>query len=231
MTELISNCPRCLASKVTFDVFASNALGAGPAGWDKLYEAYCVCRNCNKGTVFSLQLSDRGCSELFANSCDSFKGSITSYFKNLGYLGLKDASGFETPAFLPPHIEDVFNEGSTCLAVKCFNAAGTMFRLCVDYATEDLLPDPGPELPVNDRKRRDLGPRLQWLFDNKLLQEELHNLALCIKDDGNDGAHRGSLTSADAEDLLDFTVQLLERRYTYPKRIELANARQVSRHR
>ena len=229
MAELVSDCPRCKASKTTFDVLASNDRGVGSYGWNKKFEAYSVCRNCRTGTIFVLELIDRNAKPTFTYECASFKGSINSFFENLGHISLKDKVGIEPPEYLPAHVDAAFQEGATCLAVQCFNAAATMFRLCVDYATQDLLPDVGHEPSLNSKQRRDLGLRLQWLFDNEKLPNELHDLAHCIKEDGNDGAHRGTLSSADAEDLLDFTTHLLERRYTLPKRIEEAAARRASR--
>ena len=229
MAELVSNCPRCNVSKTTFDVLASNSIGAGPAGWNKRFETFCICRNCYQGTVFRLQLTEYDARSVFVDECSSFKGSITLFFENLGPVTVKDLAAVMPPEYLPQNIESAFREGATCLAVKCFNAAGAMFRLCVDYATQDLLPDVGHEPSPNFKQRRDLGLRLQWLFDNEKLPNELHDLAHCIKEDGNDGAHRGTLSSADAEDLLDFTTHLLERRYTLPKRIEEAAARRASR--
>jgi hypothetical protein len=47
--------------------------------------------------------------------------------------------------------------------------------------------------------------------------------------DGNDGAHVGSLKKTDAEELLDFTVALLERMYTEPEKLRLAKDRRDSR--
>jgi hypothetical protein len=44
MSELVANCPRCKASKTTFDVFSSNYIGIGHYEWNKKFEAYSVCR-------------------------------------------------------------------------------------------------------------------------------------------------------------------------------------------
>ena len=94
-----------------------------------------------------------------------------------------------------------------------------------------MLPDPEDKtkLQPNAKQRRDLGLRLPWLFDNKILASELRELAACIKEDGNDGAHAGTLTKTDADDLLDFTIALLERLVTEPKRLELAKERRDAR--
>ena len=114
------------------------------------------------------------------------------------------------------------------MAIGCINAAGSMFRLCLDLATKTMLPEEEVD-GLNARTRRSLGLRLSWLFDNGILPEPLRELSVCIKDDGNDGAHEGTLSEEDAGNILDFTRVMLERIYTEPKRIELAKERRASR--
>jgi hypothetical protein len=155
-------------------------------------------------------------------------GALNKYVTVKGHISLKDGVSVEPPEFLPKDIESVFSEGATCVAVGCYNAAGTMFRLCVDLATKSMLPaEDAPGL--NAKTRRDLGLRLPWLFANGILPESLRDLSSCIKEDGNDGAHAGSLTEADAADLLDFSTALLERIYTEPERLRLAKERRDAR--
>ena len=113
------------------------------------------------------------------------------------------------------------------MAIGCNNAAATMFRLCLDIATQNLLPEQAEELA--NRVRRSLGLRLPWLFENGVLPEALRDLSTCIKDDGNDGAHEGTLSTEDTADILDFTYILLERIYTEPKRLEEAANRRIVR--
>jgi len=123
-------------------------------------------------------------------------------------------------------IKAAFEEGAKCLAVDCPNAAATMFRLCIDLGTRALLPDKGePDAGT----RRSLGLRLQWLFKNGKLPEALRDLSMAVKDDGNDGAHEGTLTIADAQDLADFAIRLLSRMYTEPEELKLAKARHADR--
>ncbi|WP_227525439.1 DUF4145 domain-containing protein, partial [Klebsiella pneumoniae] len=76
---------------------------------------------------------------------------------------------------------------------------------------------------------RSLGLRMEWLFDNHLLPESLRELAECVKDDGNDGAHEGVLDKDAAEDLEDFTYLFLERLYTEPQRLIEARTRREQR--
>ena len=114
------------------------------------------------------------------------------------------------------------------MSIGCFNAAGTMFRLCIDLSTRAMLPAEEVE-GLNPKVRRDLGLRLPWLFDNRILPDPLRELSSCVKDDGNDGAHEGTLKKEDADDLLDFTYALLEPIYTEPKRLQLAKERRLAR--
>ena len=150
------------------------------------------------------------------------------------FVSLRDILNRKPPDYLPDDICKAFVEGAACSSIGCYNAAATMFRLCVDLVTKPLLPppavsgDPAPSKhpnPPNGRQRRDLGLRLQWLFDNKVLPSGLKELASCIREDANDGAHVGNLTKLDCEDIADFTESLLETLVTEPKRIELAEER------
>ncbi|CAG9238659.1 hypothetical protein BGLA2_860017 [Burkholderia gladioli] len=103
-----------------------------------------------------------------------------------------------------------------------------MFRLCLDFATKALMPDDTPGL--NAQGRRSLGLRMNWMFENNILPAALQDLAQCVKDDGNDGAHDGTLSAVDAEDLQEFTFELLERLYTEQKRLQIAKDRRAARH-
>ncbi len=233
MAQLVEDCPRCGSRKTTFDVGGSNRIGHGANHWQLRFEAFSTCRHCSRSTIFVLELAQYEKYGVFAredkNELATYKGSLSADFVTGGYINLKNNAKHPIPQYLPAHIEAAFTEGATCSQVQCHNAAGTMFRLCVDRATQDLLPGPSEATNISTRQRRDLGLRLQWLFDNKLLPEDLHSLAQCIKEDGNDGAHRGSLTATDVEDMLDFTTHLLERRYTIPGRVADATARRAAR--
>ena len=228
MSELVANCPRCGSTKITFDLKASN-LSHVESRWQRWFEAFCVCRNCGKSTVFVLSQSSIEDSDYIERTALSrFEDSVNNYMHVEGFISLKDFSRADPPEHLPPDILNAFNEGATCMAVNCFNAGGTMFRLCIDHATTSLLPNEDKD-GLNPRIRRSLGLRLPWLFDHALLPQGLRELSHCIKEDGNDGAHAGTLSKNEAEDLLDFTRALLERLYTEPERLRLARERRDAR--
>lgn len=226
MSELVANCPRCGAREMTFDLF-----GQIPTiiayGWKHHCEAFCVCRSCIRSTVFTLSQKDYEKDEQFAK-LSSYPAAINRIADIEGYICLKDIASKKPPEHLPPNVESAFREGAACLTIGCHNAAGTMFRLCIDLATLPMLPEEEVN-GLNAKTRHDLGLRLPWLFDNGRLPEALRELSSCIKDDGNDGAHQGTLTVDDARDILDFTFVLLERIFTEPKRLELARERREAR--
>lgn len=229
MSELVYNCPRCNARNVTFDVFAVGAVSKGFESRHQM-ESFCICRHCNHSTVVVLRekIRDALISIQRSGGIGSHKGNLNSEFAIEGYISLKDNTATKPPEFLPPDIEAVFKEGATCMAVGCFNAGGTMFRLCLDMATKSFMPEENDN-GLNSKIRRSLGLRLVWLFDTGVIPRSLEDLAACVKEDGNDGAHEGTLTKADAEDLLDFTVALLQRLYTEPATLKLAQERRAAR--
>ncbi len=228
MAELVANCPRCGANRITFDLIGS-IMTVEKYGWQLWYEVFSICRQCDRSTTFVLSESVDGDHDyVHKTGLLNIEGAVNKYVSNEGVISLKDKVSEKPPEFVPSEIESVFNEGATCLAVGCNNAAGTMFRLCIDLVTKDMLPEKEIE-GLNHRTKRDLGLRLPWLFDNRYLPEALRELSLCVKDDGNDGAHAGTLTKQDAEDLLDFSRILLERIYTEPERLKLAQERRNKR--
>jgi len=232
MAELVANCPRCGSRHVTFDVTAHVELRRS-WDWQLRFEAFGVCRHCHKSTVHLLSLresqGDQRTRELKEVGPSGLKHSLNDLYDVDGYIGLKDMGGSEPPEHLPDVIAAAFKEGSTSHVTQCWNAAGTMFRLCVDLATRTLLPPDGTPGGPNAKERRDLGLRIPWLFDNGKLPADLRDLSSCIKDDGNDGAHHGTLTKVEAEDLQDFAATLLERLFTEPARVKLAQSRRDAR--
>lgn len=228
MSQIVADCPRCGAAKTSFDVLAAITV-AVHYDWQRIYEVFAVCRHCNRATI--LVLAEKGIDEkrfIEKNGLVKMERGLNDLVRIEGFISLKDSTGRDPPDHLPEEIEAVFSEGATSLATGCYNAAGTMFRLCVDLATRGLLPD-DDHSGLNKAIRRSLGLRLDWMFNNGLLPESLRELSRSVKEDGNDGAHAGTLTREDAEDLLDFTVLLLERLYTEPERLRIAQVRRLQR--
>jgi hypothetical protein len=227
MAILVADCPRCGVRQITFDVRDVVWIGMENS-WKKRFEAFGLCRNCNRATIFILAYKWEAREVLDKSGIMKMTDSLNFYLDIQGYISLKDKATVQPPDHLPEEVGKIFREGATCLAVQCHNAAGTMFRLCIDLVTRGMLPEKDEE-GLNHRTRRDLGLRLPWLFDHHKLPEDLRGLSICVREDGNDGAHQGTLTKEDAEDLLDFTHALLERIFAEPARLKLAEERRKER--
>ena len=227
MAELVSNCPRCNAQEITFD-FVSQVLVGEKASWQTLHEAFCICRRCRKSTVFSLELQRPDLSGS-PRSGEIWKQpiSLNAHFDVTGFVSLKDGAAKPSPDHLPVTVKAAYDEASRCVAINCYNAAAAMFRLALDLASNPLLPEDTSKPPP--KVRRDLGLRLAWLFDEGTLPGDLMDLSICVREDGNDGVHRGNVSKSDAEDLQDFSFALLDRLYSEPARLRAAKERRAAR--
>ena len=92
--------------------------------------------------------------------------ALNNYFDIEDLVTIKDLGSKKAPYHVPENIKSAFEEGATCVAMNCWNAAASMFRLCVDLATKSLLPD-ADIAGLNNAIREKLGLRLNWLFKNK----------------------------------------------------------------
>jgi len=229
MATIVGNCPRCGAQHTTFDVTEANYMFT-QYNWQNWFECFSVCRNCHRATIFVISGDANGDENFRKKHPREIAISLTDGFKIERFVSLRDHATHHPPDHVPDEIKAVFEEAATSLAVQCWNAAGAMFRLCIDLVSITMLPT--EDVPgLNSKTRRDLGLRLPWLFDNGKLPDDLRALSACIQQDGNDAAHRGTLTREDAEDLLDFTTELLERVFAEPARLQLAAERRASRRR
>lgn len=241
--SLFFDCPNCGASKSTFDVLANNVISR-TAPYIK-WQFYGVCRGCLTGVTINgapnidevLKVKELVNPKqtiiipgLQIPKLESLpKGSsLNHYFTNFHVTNYSLVTP-KAPDHLPEEIQMVFDEATTCLAAKCFNAAAAMFRLCLDKTTQDILVKYNHLKPTKENNKT-IHKRLTWIFENQILNQNLEELSRCIKDDGNDGAHDGNIGQIEAHDLLDFTYELLEQVYTQPERVKIANLRRQERH-
>lgn len=229
MSEIVHNCPRCRAEAVTFDAYAQNYLG-NTHGWVHRHEIFAVCRRCKKSTTLNIELrnyDDR-------NSAGPGKAldhpQLNRYFRVVGHVSIATMHSEEAPKFTPDKISKVFLEAEMCRATSCWNAAAAMYRLCIDLATKALLsPEKAEDGGPNRDERKKLGPRVLHLIETGKIANRLKGLADCIREDGNDGVHDGTLTQDDADDLAVFTKILLEDIYLLPGQIRVASERREAR--
>jgi hypothetical protein len=111
-----------------------------------------------------------------------------------------------------------------------------MFRKVLDASTRTMIVGEPQSLDKSDpdyiswKTYKDLGLRLEWLFDRKRLPESLKPLATCVHQDGNDAAHAIiGIGELEAADLADFTVDFLDTVYTRPGRLAESERRRAER--
>ena len=228
MPLLVVDCPRCGSKDHTFDVLAANPIGFA-YGWQQWYETFCRCRACEKTSIFVLSQSTGADFEAFRQiGLMNHEDSLNKYCDVERFINIGDVNAVSPPEHLPDDVKLAFEEAARSLAIGCWNAAGCMFRTSIDLATKNFLPE-GDVDGLDRQARRNLAPRLRWLFQSGLLPVALRELSSCVKEDGDDAVHDATLEKDDAQDLLDFTVALLERIYTEPKRLEIALERRQQR--
>ena len=230
MPTIVQNCPRCSAKNMTFDVVSDIYVGS-KYDWQRYFEICSICRKCHSHVVSLISLRDAKNKDVFKENGKLIQqgGDLAQWFNFDRFITIADSEAKPLPDSLPEPIKSAFFEGVRCIAIGCPNAAGAMFRLCLDLATRGLL----PELDIQDgpdkHTRRNLAPRLRWLFENEKLHQDLNDLSSAVKGNGDDGAHEGSLTAADAEDIYDFSYELLNRIYSQPARLASAAKRRTDR--
>ena len=239
MSSFVFDCPNCSAKKSTFDVKGYERRNFHN---DRLHFWYLfgTCRFCKTSMSFNAdfkmdslynlkQKNHQVVSLVISEITEILKSptDLSTWFDRFQYTPILPAT--ETPPeYLPSEVEIIFKEAAKCFSIGCYNAAGAMFRLCLDITTKQILDNHLNKNPTaNDKKT--IHSRLKWIFENEILPSDLEDLSRGIKDDGNDAAHDGSLNKDDAEDLLDFTYILLERVYTEPERVKIAAQRRVAR--
>ncbi len=227
MSIISANCPRCGDKKTTFGVKGHNFIEKDIAG-QHWYELFAVCRSCGEATIFLIVtpkiLADRALGAL--NEINEV--SLNRYFRIERFISLRDNIIHRPPDSIPDPIKAVFEEGAACFSIECWNATGAMFRTCLDLASKDKIQGVN-EKDITKNQRENMAARIEWLFDKKKLPDNLKELADCIRQDGNDGAHDGTLGKDEADDLLDFTVQILEHFYTQPAKAEESRRRRAER--
>lgn len=227
MAHFVQDCLRCGAKLITFDVLGDNPAPLRNGFWS--FQVFGRCRSCGDCSIAVFETAESISGTYYSGALSSTEGGMPQVvFRK--FLTVADNRTVDIPEFLPTAVSNCFKEGAAAFNIGAYNASAAMFRLALDIATKGLLPDEPPENGgPNSVQRKRLFDRLRYLFDRRVIAPELQDLADCIREDGNDGAHDGTLTKFDAEDLIDFAQQLLERVYSEPERLKAAKLRREAR--
>ncbi len=238
---LVYTCNFCGSKNIRFDVLATTLHENIGFNRDTYWEAFSQCSHCKKGCVFIIQKGDNFRS-LYAqdyytfdsNLCINEKTNINDHFRISTILIPPLKEKIACPLHVPENIKDIYDEATKCLSINCFVASGSMFRLCLDLVTKDLLDtwleenQTSEQLPNKDQRNK-LAYRIDFLIGHDKIPKRLKELAHCIRHDGNDSAHDGNTGEDEALDCLDFTEALLTEIYTLPAQINEASRRRLER--
>ncbi|HFG6988898.1 DUF4145 domain-containing protein [Acinetobacter baumannii] len=241
MSTFVFDCPSCLAKNSTFNVKSYNSSLKNEY---KIWQLFSICRACTSAIIITADVQQNVHYDIQRQSHSHSQKHLYIFHKLSDYINADDShlnlyfhrfryspilkTHLAPPELLPKNIEDIFVEASKCLSIGCFNASAAMFRLCLDVVTKDIIEENESLQPTKENKKT-IHNRLSWIFEKNILHKNLEELSRCIKDDGNDGAHDGNIGKEEADDLFDFTYELLEQVYTQPERIRLAQARRLER--
>jgi hypothetical protein len=114
-----------------------------------------------------------------------------------------------------------YKQGATALANDLFDAAGAMFRKCLESVTRcEQLIARIPEAERASYKEKWLKARIKHLKDLHIIPPALFELVDVIKDEGDEAVHEDELyDKASAESLRKFTQTFLEHTFTLPAEI------------
>jgi len=118
---------------------------------------------------------------------------------------------------VPKDIAGDLDEAKMCLAVKCYRAAATMARRCIQSAClQRGAPDDDPYRQI------------KHLLEKQIITKDMSDWANAVRCLGRDGAHpnKGFIGKTDAEDAVSLAEKFLEVLFVVPK---IANAQRERR--
>ena len=217
------DCNRCSAKYTVFDLKHSSNISFISKD-SNLYhiEVFAVCRNCRRASIFFVifmaEAAIEATVQYIHSEIERPLGDLDPVF--VGEITPADISVAKCPDHTPPNVRRAFDEAAKCVAISCPNAAGAMFRLCL----ETMIKEKYPSL-----SGRTLYLKLEQLVEEGRLPVGSEDLVSSIRVLDNDAAHEGDLTMEDAEDLLEFTQIALGRIYSEPARVLGAQGRRRER--
>lgn len=245
---LVYNCNFCNSHNIRLDVLKTT-MNTYHTFYNQIYywQAFCQCSNCKNGMILHLEPDKTKIdNDIILKHQEKREITLMLDLCSLSYTNINDhvyIKGLITPPlkqqnicplYVPEDIKNIYDEATKCLSMDCFVASGSMFRLCLDLVTKDLLEKwleehQTTEQQPNKEQRNKLANRIDFLIDQDKIPKRLKELAHCIRHDGNDSAHDGNTGEDEALDCLDFTEALLTEIYTLPAQINEANRRRNER--
>ncbi|MDX0065939.1 DUF4145 domain-containing protein [Sinorhizobium meliloti] len=182
------------------------------------FEVFLACKACGKTSIYRGQPTGDPIQSI--GQLDAL-----SHFDKDPLVSIPDVPPL--PPAIPQRVRDLFLQAASSRRVHFYDAAGGMFRKTIDVATKVLFAtDPRlAEKNPADAPRA----RIQALYQFKILEEDIVELADVALVDGNDAAHDADpYTAQEAEALEELTFDLLDRLYVRPARVAAVKAKQIA---
>ncbi len=207
MAAFQADCPHCGSKQSAFQILNSiPAHAAGDRSRGYFWDVFSRCGVCHRGVVALWML---GTNVAFDHAFS--QGSSVSR-RMLAIYPLHNAG--DIPDFIPKNVENYYKQGMTNLRSNR-DAAGAMFRKCIDVGLREKFPD------LDNRAQ--LTGRIEEAARRQKITSELSQWAHQVRIDGANAAHRDDpFTTKEIERLQKFTELLLRYLFELPGMLEAA---------
>jgi len=199
MGTLSTACAHCQHDRSLLDVVWQLKRG-------RLWQAYLICTHCDLGTGFLLEPRNDGA---LSHGPQGLKGGINSYFKII--RAWPEPHQLVAPEFTPQAVAKRYIEGEDAFARSRWNSAVAMYRSALDIATKGMEGVPAGKTFFK---------RLEWMFENNLITDNIREWADQVRVEGNDALHEpDEFDEQDAASLRYFTEMFLIYVFEMPGRV------------
>jgi transcription elongation factor Elf1 len=95
---LVGDCPRCGASRITFDLTSQTGVVEVRYDWQHWYEAFCICRHCGHRTIFFLSEAGINEGKVVCNiGLAKIEGAVNRFVRVEGFVSRKYEAGIPPP--------------------------------------------------------------------------------------------------------------------------------------
>ncbi len=225
---LTHDCPYCGTRDVAMNYRGRTGKLTRKADFRSSINTYCdwfllSCGSCKRGVLAGFAFRGDAHSHKVAlenASSQNFEGTYFELDFQLKTL-FPDRGAGNAPEGTPLRIVGLFDQATSNLANRNWDASGAMSRKCLDVATKVLARK--KILEENDLQsalKAVLKNRIELLHSHSLITDEIAELAMVIKDEGNDASHdEEEYTQEGATALVEFTKVFLTYVFTIPQMV------------
>ncbi len=208
MAVLVTNCPHCGASGMTFSVLSAKLHSNVKAS------IFCSCNGCDEVIAVTFR-SQTHLSR--SDEITGFSGNLTGYRHFFDWQIWPKAETITAPDGVPDKVARSYKEAAQARQMSLWNPACGSYRRCMELALKAFAPD------VDAWK---LEKRIDKLAAENLITPALQEWAHELRLDGNEALHGDEDATKEMVDQMHhLTHFLLVYLYTLPEQIQLVRQR------